>query len=351
MDETNRINPFILEKMKDVGLWGLIGPKEYHGGGYDALSAVVAMEELGKASASIAITLDAHWLCLAGIDRFGNVPQKKSFLSDLCRGSEIGAFAWTEPGAGSDAANIEMSAELEGDFYVLNGKKCFCTNGGLAGIYLVAAVTDPAAKPKGLSIFIVDPDTPGFEVGRRENKMGLRGSQTTELLLEDVKVPADHRLGNEGEGFRIFASVLNDGRLAVAGLCVGIAEASKQAAIKYSRERMAFGRPLASQQAVQFMIADMDTEIQAARLLACHAAYRALQGYSYHKEAAQAKYFASETAMRICKNAVQIHGGHGYTKDFPVERLFRDAKFAEIGEGASEILRVLTAKNIIGRLS
>ncbi len=347
MDEDNEINPLILRKMKEIGLWGLIGPPEFGGAGADGFGVIIAMEELAKGSASIAITIDAHWLCLQGIDSFGNQEQKKRYLPALCSGSTIGAFSWTEPGAGSDAANIQSKAGRGGNGYLLNGEKCFCTNGDLAGAFLIGAVTGHSSAHEGLSIFIVEKGAPGLTVGPKENKMGLRGSHTTTLFLEDVAVSEQNILGEEGDGFRIFANVLNTGRLAVAGISIGLADAAMNASIDYAVKRQAFGKPLAQQQAVQFMIADMDTRINAARGLAYHAAHRASQGLPCFKEAAQAKYFASEVALDVCRHAVQIHGGHGYLKDYPVERYFRDAKFAEIGEGASEVLRTLVAKAIL----
>jgi alkylation response protein AidB-like acyl-CoA dehydrogenase len=347
MDHNNEIDYSILEKMKSINLWGLIGSSKYKGGDGNLLSAIIAMEELARGSASIAITIDAHWLCLKGIERFGNSHQKQKYLYDLCSGEKIGAFAWTEPEAGSDAANISTSALRKGDNYILNGSKCFCTNGGLAGIYLIGAVTDPNTSPKQLSVFIVDANTPGLQVGRKEDKMGLRGSHTTELVLKELKIPRQQRLGNKGAGFNIFTSLLNDGRLAVAGLCLGIAKAALNASVVYASKRFAFGKPIISKQAIQFMIAEMDTEINAARLLAYQAAFKSTQCLNFGKESAQAKYFASDMAMRVCKNAIQIHGGIGYTKEYNVERYFRNAKFAEIGEGTTEVLKSLVAKSIM----
>jgi alkylation response protein AidB-like acyl-CoA dehydrogenase len=347
MDRENQINEDILRKMSQQGLWGLIGEREYGGAKTDAITAAVCMEELARGSGSIAFTLDAHWLCLDTIQRFGNQEQKAKYLPGLCSGEAIGAFSWTEPVAGSDASAIQATAERKGGAYILNGSKCFVTNGGLAKTYLVGAKTDPQAGRKGFSLFILKNDQKGFEIGEKEDKMGLRGSHTTKLSLQDAEVPADNLLGQEGDGLKNSLSAFNNGRIWVGAISVGNATAAMQAALQYSQERTAFGKPLAAQQAVQFMLADMDTEVSAARWMVYHAAYLKDQGRPYHKEAAQAKFFAAEVAMRTCKNAIQIHGGVGYTRDFPVERYFRDAKLNEIGEGASEVLRLLVARDLL----
>ena len=347
MDRDNHINQDILRKMSRQGLWGLIGEDDYGGAGFDAVAAAACMEELARGSGSIAITLDAHWLCLETIQRFGSQEQKRRYLPALCSGEAIGAFSWTEPVAGSDAAGIQSTAEKRGEAYILNGSKCFVTNGGLAKIYLVGAKTDPQAGRECFSLFILKDDTDGFQIGQKEDKMGLRGSHTTQLTLEHAEVPTDNLLGQEGDGLKNALSAFSDGRIWVGAISVGNATAAMEAALEYSRGRTAFGKPLSAQQAVQFMLADMDTEISAARWMVCHAAYLKDQGRPYHKEAAQAKFFAAEAAMRVCKNAIQIHGGVGYTKDFPVERYFRDAKLNEIGEGASEVLRILVARDLL----
>jgi alkylation response protein AidB-like acyl-CoA dehydrogenase len=347
MDRENQINQDILRKMSQQGLWGLIGEEEYGGAKTDAITAAVCMEELARGSGSIAFTLDAHWLCLDTIQRFGNQEQKAKYLPGLCSGEAIGAFSWTEPVAGSDASAIQATAERKGGAYILNGSKCFVTNGGLAKTYLVGVKTDPQAGRRGFSLFILENDQKGFQIGEKEDKMGLRGSHTTQLTLEDAEVPAKNLLGTEGDGPKNALSAFADGRVWVGAISVGNATAAMQAALQYSQERTAFGKPLAAQQAVQFMLADMDTEVSAARWMVRHAACLKDQGRPYHKEAAQAKFFAAEVAMRTCKNAIQIHGGVGYTKDFPVERYFRDAKLNEIGEGASEVLRVLVARDLL----
>lgn len=347
MDREGEINRTVLERLREHNIWGLVGPAEYGGGGADHVGMIICVEELARASASIAITLDAHWLCLKGIEQYGSPAQRERYLSDLCSGKSLGAFAWTEPSAGSDAASIETRAEKTGGAFIINGTKCFCTNGDLAGTYLVGAVTDPASEPKHISMFIIERGTKGFRVGRREDKMGLRGSHTTELILENVRVKPSQLLGGMGEGFKTAMNILNIGRLIVGGICVGTASAALEASAAYAKKRRAFGKPLSEQQAVQFMIADMDTGINAARLLVLDAASRASRGETFYKEAAQAKYFASEMVMEACRNAVQIHGGYGFTRNFPVERYYRNAKFTEIGEGTSEVLRMLIARALL----
>ena len=347
MDRDNQIDQDILRKMSRQGLWGLIGEDDYGGAGSDAVTAAVCMEELARGSGSVAITLDAHWLCLETIQSFGSQEQKKKYLPALCSGQAMGAFSWTEPVAGSDAAGIQSTAQKRGDLYIMKGSKCFVTNGGLAKTYILGAKTDPEAGAKGFSVFVVEDGTKGFKVGKKEDKMGLRGSHTTQLHLEDAEVPAANLLGKEGEGLRQALSVFSDGRIFVGAISVGNATAAMRAALRYSQERTSFGKPLSAQQAVQFMLADMDTEISAARWMVYHAACLKDQLRPYHREAAQAKIFAAEVAMKVCKNAIQIHGGAGYTKDFPVERYFRDAKLNEIGEGASEVLRILVARDML----
>jgi alkylation response protein AidB-like acyl-CoA dehydrogenase len=347
MDNDNEIDRSLLDKLGAAGYFGLIGPREYGGGGIDAVGMALCIEEIARASGSVAVTLDGHWLCLEGLLRYGSEEQKRTFLPDLCSGAKIGAFSWTEPSAGSDAAGIRARAVRSGDSYIIHGTKRFCTNGDLAGTVLVGAVTDPSAGAGGLSIFIVDSGSRGMTVGRRENKMGLRGSHTTELVFEGVAIPACRLLGVEGAGFKMAMGILNLGRIIVGALCVGSARAALEASIVYAKERRAFGRPIANQQAIQFMLAEMNTNIAASRLLVLRAATLAAGGKPYHIEAAQAKYFASEMAMRVCSDAVQIHGGYGYTKDYDVERYFRNAKFAEIGEGTTQVLKLLIARSTL----
>ncbi|MFC1726178.1 acyl-CoA dehydrogenase family protein [candidate division KSB1 bacterium] len=347
MDKESKIDNTILKKMSEIGLWGFSGKKQYGGLEKDTVCSTICFEELAKGSRSIAYTLDAHYLCLETIRKFGNDFQKDKYLPLLCSGEAIGAFAWTEPAAGSDAAGILTKAEKKRNKYILNGKKIFATNGGLANIYIIGAVTNLNSEKKGFSLFILENDTVGFSVIRKIETMGIRGCHCAELSLENVEIPENNVIGSENEGFKIAMNIFNDGRIAVGAISVGTAAAALEASLKYSKERLAFGKPIGAFQAVQFMLADMDTEIAAARWLVYHAAYLKEKGLKYFKQAAQAKYFAAETAMKICKNAVQIHGGMGYTKEFPVERFFRDAKLNEIGEGTSEILRILVAKELL----
>ena len=348
MDRENQIDTGILQKMSEQGYWGVIGDKGFEGMGLGAMCGAICMEEIAKASGSIAITLDAHWLCLEGIQVFGTDAQKAKYLADLCSGQSIGAVSWTEPSAGSDAAAIKTTAHKKGDTYILNGTKCFVTNGGLAGVYLIGAVTDPDAGSKGISFFIVEDGTRGLTIGPQEDKMGLRGSHTTELILENVEIPKENLLGKEGDAFKQAMLIFNSGRIWVGAISVGTASAAMEASVKYAKERETFGKPLAKHQGIQFKLADMDTEIQAARWMVCHAAWLKDQGKPHHKEAAQCKYFSAEVAMRVCKEAIQIYGGYGYIKDYDVERYFRNAKLNEIGEGTSEILRMLVAKDLLG---
>ncbi|HNT30246.1 MAG TPA: acyl-CoA dehydrogenase family protein [bacterium] len=345
MDEDNHIHEELLSAMATAGLWGIVGGEQYGGAGGDAISQVVCIEEVAKASGSMAITLDAHWLCVDGIMEFGNEEQKQQYLPKLLSGEHLGAFCWTEPEAGSDAAGIQTKAVKNGSGYVLNGTKAFVTNGGLAQIYLVGAMTD--ADKKQFSIFIVDKDSKGFSIGTKEDKMGLRGSHTTEVHLNDVHVSEQLILGDAGNGFKVAMGILNGGRISLGAISIGTAVAARDAALAYAKQRKAFGKPLTDQQAVQFMLANMQIEIEAARLLVYKAASLKTQGKPYHAEAAAAKIKASEVAMQVCKDAIQIHGGYGYTRDCPVERYFRNAKLNEIGEGASEVLRILVARNLL----
>jgi alkylation response protein AidB-like acyl-CoA dehydrogenase len=347
MDKKNKINLNILDKMKSLDLWGLLAPTEFGGGNCDAITLAICFEELAKGSSGIAVTLDAHYLCLEAILRYGNEEQKTKYLPSLCSGESLGALAWTEPKAGSDASAIKSSAKKSGGNYILNGDKCFITNSGIAKIYVVGVVISPESGAKGLSLFILKSNTEGLKAGLPYEKIGLRGSQTADLYLENSVVDNCHLIGKEGDGFKQAMNIFNSGRIWVAASAVGLAQAAFEEAIKYSKQRTAFGKPLAEQQAIQFMISDMDTEIQAARFLTLYAAYLKSIGKPYHKEAAQAKYFSSETVVKTTKNALQIFGGYGLLNEYPVERFYRDAKFFEIGEGTSEILRTIAVKSIL----
>lgn len=338
----------IIRKIADLGLMGLPFPEEYGGAGGDTISYAIAVEEIARASGSVAITYSAHVsLACFPIYLFGTEEQKRKYLVPLARGEKIGAFGLTEPGAGSDAAAIKTRAVLDGDEWVINGQKIFITNGSVADVVIIAAVTDPAKGKKGISNFIVEKGTPGFRIGREEDKMGLRGSVTSELIFENCRIPKENLLGKEGEGYKQFLITLDGGRIGIGAMAVGLGMAALEAAVKYAKERVQFGQPIAEFQAIQWMLADMATELEAARLLVYRAAWLKEQGKRFTKEAAMAKLFASEAAVRACYKAIQIHGGYGYIKDYPVERLYRDARLTTIGEGTSEIQRLVIARHIL----
>ncbi len=337
-----------IKKMARLGLLGFTTAEDYGGGGADSISYVIAIEELSKACASTAIVMAVqNSLVNAGIEKFGTQEQKEKFLAPLARGQKIGAFALTEPGAGCDASALLTTAVRESDFYVLNGKKHFITNGGFADVVIVLAMTDKSKRHRGISAFLVEKGTAGFSVGREEHKMGIRGSNTSELLLDDVRVPAANLLGGEGDGFKIAMTVLDAGRVGVAAQAVGIAQAAYEAALEYSKQRVQFGQPICQFQAIQWMLADMATRIEAARLLTYKAALKKDSGDRYSQEASMAKLFASETATWVADRAVQIHGGYGYMKEYAVERHYRDAKITEIYEGTSEVQRMVIARSVL----
>ena len=337
-----------IKKMGQLGLLGLTVPEKYDGGGADTISYVIAIEELAKACASTAIVMAVqNSLVCAGLEKFGTEEQKDKYLRPLARGEKIGAFALTEPGAGCDSAAQLTTAVRSGDGYVINGTKHFITNGSFADIVILFAMTDKAAKHRGITGFVVEKGTPGFTVGKEEHKMGIRGSNTCELVFTEVKVPASARLGEEGQGFKIAMTVLDAGRIGVAAQAVGIAQGAFEAAVKYSKERVQFGQPIGQFQAIQWMLADMATRIEAARLLTYNAALAKMSGQPYSKEASMAKLFASETAVWVADRAVQIHGGYGYMKEYSVERNYRDAKITEIYEGTSEVQRMVIARAVL----
>ena len=337
-----------IQKMAQLGLLGLTVAEEYDGGGADAVSYVIAIEELSKACASTAIIVAVqNSLVCSGIEWFGTEEQKQTFLRPLARGDKIGAFALTEPGAGCDASSLLTVATRDGDHYVINGRKHFCTNGGFADVVIVLAMTDRAQRHRGISAFLVEKGSEGFSVGQEEHKMGIRGSNTCELIFDDVRVPISHRLGQEGEGFKIAMSVLDAGRVGVAAQAVGISEAAYQSALAYSKQRVQFGKPICQFQAIQWMLADMATRIEAARLLTYSAALKKDSGERYGKEVAMAKLFASETATWVADRAIQIHGGYGYMKEYSVERNYRDAKITELYEGTSEVQRMVIARSVL----
>ncbi len=344
-DEEERFDREIFDKMAELGLTGIPWPEEYGGIGSDYLAYCIAVEELSRVCASTGVTLSAH-TSLAGwpIYKFGSEEQKQKYLRPMAQGEKIGAYGLTEPGSGSDAGGMRTTARLEGDHYVLNGSKIFITNGGIADIYVVFALTDPTSKHKGTSAFIIESDFPGFSVGKKEQKMGIRSSPTTEVMFEECRVPKENLLGEEGEGFKIAMMTLDGGRNGIAAQAVGIAQGALDAATEYAKERVQFGKPIAAQQGVGFKLADMATSVEAARLLTYQAAWLESEGLPYGKESAMSKLFAGDTAMKVTTEAVQVFGGYGYTKDYPVERYMRDAKITQIYEGTQEIQRLVISR-------
>jgi alkylation response protein AidB-like acyl-CoA dehydrogenase len=332
----------------EVGFLGMMVPEEFGGAGLDTVSYVLAMEEVSRACASTSVTMTVqNSLVCTPLAYFGNPEQKRQYLKPLAEGKILGCFALTEPAAGSDPASMATNAVEDGDAYILNGSKIFISNGGVSQVALVWATTNRELKHRGISCFIVDADAPGFSVGAEEKKLGIRGSNTVELHFEQCRVPKENILGNPGEGFKIAMQTLDGGRIGIAAQAVGIGQACIDAAVKYAHQRQAFGKPLAEIEAIQIKIADMATEVQASRLLTLYAAWAKDQGGRYSKEAAMAKLHASEAATRAAHLAVQIHGGYGYLRDFPVERLYRDARITEIYEGTSEIQRLVISSSTL----
>ncbi|MFQ5813385.1 MAG: acyl-CoA dehydrogenase [Anaerolineae bacterium] len=352
MDEKAEVPFENIKKMGELGLMGLTVSEEYGGGGMDTVSYCIATEEISKACASTAIVMGVqNSLVCHGIEKFGIEEQKQKFLVPLAQGKFIGAFALTEPEAGSDAAAQKTTMVLDGDEYVVNGTKNFISSGGFADVILLFGMTDKSQGHRGISTLLVEKGTPGFSVGTEENKLGIRATSTCELVFEDCRVPVANRLGEEGQGFKIAMSNLDAGRISVAAQALGIAEAAYQASLEYAKVREQFGRPIAKFQGIQWMLADMATRIEASRLLIYNAALakdRAEEtGARYSKEAAMAKLYASETASWVTDLAIQIHGGYGYVKEYPVERYYRDARVTRIYEGTSEILRIVIAHQIL----
>lgn len=337
-----------IKRLAEQEWTGIPYPVEYGGAGSDYLTYIIVIEELSRACATTGFTLECHTsLASYPIYKFGTEEQKKKWLVPLCKGEILGSFALTEPGAGTDAGAASTTAVLDGDEYVLNGTKMFISNSPVAGVFIIFAMTDKSKGTKGLSAFIVPGDAPGLKVGEHLNKMGIRGSLTAEVVLKDCRIPKENLLGKEGEGFKIAMMTLDGGRIGIAAQALGIAQAALDESIKYSKERVQFGKPISSFQAIQWMIANMATEVEAARFLTYYAAWRYDQGLPYSKEAAMAKLFASETAARQTNRAVQIHGGIGYIKGHKVEQLYRDAKITEIYEGTSEVMRMVISGNLL----
>ncbi|WP_406945039.1 acyl-CoA dehydrogenase [Halobacillus sp. SY10] len=346
-DEEERFDREIFDKMAELGLTGTPWPEEYGGIGSDFVSYVIAVEELSRVCASTGVTLSAH-ISLASwpIYKFGTEEQKQKYLTQLASGEALGAYALSEPGAGSDVSSMRTQAKLDGDHYVLNGSKVWITNGGVADIYVVFAKTDPNEGNRGISAFIVEKDTPGFTTGKKEKKLGIRSSPTTELIFEDCKIPKENLLGEEGKGFKVAMMTLDGGRNGIAAQAVGIAQGALDESVNYAKEREQFGKPIAHLQGISFKLADMATEIEASRLLTYQAAYLESEGLPYSKASAMAKLFAGDTAMKVTTEAVQVHGGYGYTKDYPVERYMRDAKITQIYEGTQEIQRLVVGRMV-----
>jgi len=337
-----------IQKMGALGFMRMMVDPAYGGGGMDTISYVIAMEELSKidASASVSMSVNNSLVCW-GLEKYGSEEQKQSYLTKLATGAQLGAFCLSEPEAGSDATSQQTTATLEGDYYLLNGTKNWITNGSSASIYLVIAQTDASKGHKGISVFIVERGWDGFVVGKKEDKLGIRGSDTHSLMFTDVKVPVKNRIGAEGFGFTFAMETLNGGRIGIAAQALGIASGAYELALAYSKERKAFGKPISQHQAIQFKLADMATQIEAARLLVYKAAWLKDQGKDYAQASAMAKLYASEVAMSVTVEAVQVHGGYGYVKEYHVERLMRDAKITQIYEGTSEIQRIVISRGVL----
>ncbi|WP_064200376.1 acyl-CoA dehydrogenase [Brevibacillus brevis] len=347
-DEEECFDRSIFEQMAELGLTGIPWPEQYGGAGADYLSYVIAVEELSRVDASIGVTLSAH-VSLASwpIYKFGTEEQKQTFLRPLAEGKKMGAYCLTEAGSGSDSAGMRTTAVRDGDHYILNGTKIFITNAGEAEIYIVFAVTQPELNHKGITAFIVEKGMNGFTMGKKEKKLGIRSSPTLAVNFEDVRVPVENRLGEEGQGFKIAMMTLDGGRNGIAAQALGIAQGAYEHARNYAKERSQFGKPIASLQAIQFKLADMATKIEASRLLTYQAAWLEDQGLPYGKASAMSKVFAGDTAMEVTTEAVQVFGGYGYTREYPVERFMRDAKITQIYEGTNEIQRVVISNFLL----
>ena len=344
LDETGHFPREIFRKAAELGLTGIALPENEGGAGFDHVAYSIVIEEISRCCASTGVILSVqNSLYCDPIHRFGTAEQKEKFLLPFARGEKIGCYALTEPQAGSNAAALQTKAARKGDNYIVNGTKAWITNGGAADAAIVYVNTDPAKGEKGITALVIERGTPGFRVGKEEKKLGISATACSELVFTDCEVPAANRIGNEGEGYKVALSTLDGGRIGIASQAVGIAQGAFEAALKYSQERMAFGHPIAQFQAIQFMLADMATEIDAARLLIRKAAWKQDSGARFSLEAAVAKLFASEMATRVTHKAIQIHGGNGYSREYPVERNYRDARITEIYEGTSEIQRLVIA--------
>jgi alkylation response protein AidB-like acyl-CoA dehydrogenase len=347
-DEERRFPHELIPKMARLGLFGITIPPEYGGAGLDTLGTAIIIEEVARVDGATALIVASHnSLCASHIFAFGNEEQKRKYLVPLARGEKLGAWALTEPGSGSDASAIKTRAKLAGDQWIINGEKLFTTQGSTAGTYVIMVSTDPSQRNRGISAFIVERGTPGLTPGKVEDKLGVRASDTAALRLENLRVPKESLLGELNGAFKDVLEVLAGGRIGIGAMAVGIARGALEESIRYAKQRRQFGRAIGEYQAIQWMLADMATEIDAARLLVYRAARLRDAGQPYRRTASEAKLFASELAVRAATKAIQIHGGYGYIKDFPVERYFRDAKICEIGEGTSEIQRTVIAKELL----
>lgn len=348
IDKSGRFPRESVEKMAKYNILGIPFPVEYGGAGGDEISYAIAIEELSKACGTTGVICSAHTsLACWPIYKYGNEDQKQKYLIPLAKGEHLGAFGLTEPNAGTDAGGQETTARLEGDNYILNGSKIFITNGGESDTYVVLAMTDKSQGTRGISAFIVEKDFEGFSIGKKEDKMGIRASATTELIFQDCVVPKENLLGKEGQGFKIAMSTLDGGRIGIAAQALGIATGALDEGVNYLKERKQFGRSLSKFQGLQWMVADMATEIDAARLLVYRAAFKKMNNEPYGKEAAMAKLYASETAMSVTTKCVQLFGGYGYTMDYPIERMMRDAKITEIYEGTSQVQQMVIAASVL----
>ncbi len=349
-DEAQEHPKEILQGLAQLGMMGILFPPEYDGAGLGYVEYVAILEELARVDGSIALSVAAHnSLCTNHIFTFGSEAQRQKYVRPLARGEKLGAWSLTEPTAGSDASDTKTVARKDGDGWVLNGSKTFATHGSVADVAVVFALSDRSAAKKGISAFVIDKGTPGFRPGKKENKLGMRASDTSELVMEDCRLPADALLGQEGQGFVNALQILDGGRISIAALAVGIAQGCLDHSLAYAKEREQFDRPIAQFQAVQFMLADMAVQTDAARWLTYRAADMKDRGLSVTQASAMAKLYAGEAAVRSANTAVQIHGGYGFTKDYPVEKYYRDVKLCTIGEGTSEIQRLVIARTLLGR--
>ncbi len=347
-DESQEFPLAVAAKLGELGFLGAVFPEEYGGAGLSALDFTVLVEEISKVDPSIGLSVSAHnGLCTNHIFMFGSDAQKQKYLPDLCSGKKLGAWGLTEPSSGSDAGGMRTTAKRDGNNWVLNGGKTFITHGSVGSTFVVMAVTNKENRKEAISAFILEKGMPGFSVGKKENKLGMRASDTASLIFDNVRVPAENLIGKEGEGFKQALVILDGGRIGIAALSVGLAQGALDASVKYAKERQQFGKPLAEFQAIQFKLADMAMEIEAARLLTRKAAFLKMEGRPYTLEASEAKYFASEVATRAANEAVQIHGGYGFIKEFPVEKLYRDVKLLTIGEGTSEVQKMVIARKLL----